>query len=93
MRLLALMLISALSLASSSAFAASYQRTDGTVVDPILVRRTADVHAYVGADLGPSVVAIGADLSFAHLESADLSGANLSGANLTNVKGESIVRE
>ena len=36
MHKLALILISALSLASSSALAASYQQTDGTIVDPIL---------------------------------------------------------
>jgi hypothetical protein len=35
MRMLALLLISALSLASSSAFAASYQQIAGTIVDPI----------------------------------------------------------
>ena len=35
MRTLALILISVLSLASSSAFAASYQQTNGTIVDPI----------------------------------------------------------
>ncbi len=35
MRLLALILMSAISLASSSAFAASYQQIDGTIIDPI----------------------------------------------------------
>jgi len=67
MRMLALLLISAISLASSSAFAASYQQNDGTIVDPIQLVSGGD-HPYSGTNLGPV---------------ADLFGANLNGANLT----------
>ena len=56
--------------------AASYEKTDGTIV-PIL-----DIygspHSYNGNNLEPS-----ADLLFAELPNADLHGANLSGADLT----------
>ena len=77
MRLLALLLISALSLASSSAFAASYQQIDGTIVDPIQ-NYFGGNNFYSGNNLEP-----GADLTSAILTNANLSGANLSGADLT----------
>ena len=73
--------------------AASYQKKDGVVVDPIL--DTGDSpHPYSGPNLEPNVWLdccvdlSGANLSGANLndtwmEGTDLSGANLSGANLT----------
>ncbi len=92
MRLLALILISALSLVSSSAFAASYLRTDGTIVDPITCWTAAFnctasgdvyVHPYSGANLEPLANLENASLGgWADLSGADLSGANLTGADL-----------
>ena len=57
MRMLALILISAISLVSSSAFAASYQQIDGTIVDPIQ-SVFGEGHSYSGINLEP-----GADLN------------------------------
>ena len=51
MRALALMLIAAFSLASSSAFAASYLDRFGTTVTPI--QHVGGNHAYAGDDLMP----------------------------------------
>ena len=73
MRTLALLLISAISLASSSAFAASYQQRGGTIVDPIQSVFGGNL-SYSGSNLEPS----------ANLTDADLTDANLTGANLTN---------
>jgi hypothetical protein len=78
MRTLALILISAISLASSSAFAASYQQIDGTIVDPIQSQFGGSI-SYSGNNLEP-----GADLTNAILASAILNNANLTGANLTD---------
>ena len=78
MRTLFLMLFSTLSLASSSAFAASYQQVDGTIVDPIQ-RRTGGSHPYSGPNLEPF-----ANLSGVDLVNAELIGANLTGADLSN---------
>ena len=93
MRMLALLLISALSLASSSAFAASYQQIDGTIVDPIQSTFGGNL-GYSGINLEPFANLIGADLTDAFLTNADLlnasmsfadlTGANLTGANLFN---------
>jgi len=56
--------------------AASYEKTDGTIVGPIL-----DIfgspHSYSGNNLEPF-----ADLAYANLTNANLYGANLFGANL-----------
>jgi len=85
MRLLALMLISALSLASSSAFAASYQLNGGSIVDPIqcdVLASCVGDHPYSGPNLAPGVSAPGANLAGADLGVANLSVANLSVANL-----------
>lgn len=88
MRTLALILISVFCIASSSALAASYQRTDGTIVDPIL-DTLGNVHPYSGGNVGPGAGLTFADLSSADLASADLAGsllgfANLTSANLSN---------
>ena len=88
MHKLALILISALSLASGSAFAASYQQIGGTIVDPIL-DTDGNVSTYAGPDLGPGAILTGANLfeanlAFAELTFADLSLANLTDANLND---------
>ena len=58
-------------LTGSVAEAASYQRTDGTIIDPIL-DRSGITHFHSGPNLEP-----GADLSGADLTCADLYGADL----------------
>jgi uncharacterized protein YjbI with pentapeptide repeats len=93
---LALILISALSLASNSALAASYQQFDGTIVDPIQYRGGGN-HHYSGINLQPGENLNGADLTLAdltdatldsaNLTSADLTGADLTGAILANATG------
>jgi hypothetical protein len=82
MHKLALILFSALWLASSSAFAASYQQIDGTIVDPIQLVGGGD-HPHSGSNLEPGAVLFGADLSNANLTGADLSNATLALASLT----------
>ena len=87
MRMLALLLISAISLASSSAFAASYQQRDETIVDPIQSVNGGN-HFYSGINLEPFANLTDADLSDADLTNANLYfalliGANLSGADLS----------
>jgi len=81
MRLVKLFLLAAF--AASTVDAASYQRTDGTIVDPIMDQNL-DPHPYSGNNLEPN-----ADLSYAilynaYLWRANLSNANLTGANLRN---------
>ena len=75
MRLVTLFLIAAF--AASTVGAASYQKTDGTIVDPML-DKYGEPHSYSGANLQP-----GADLSEAYLRYANLSGSDLS--SLRNV--------
>ena len=58
---------------SSLSFAASYVKTDGTVVDPIQSISGGN-HSYSDSNLGPG----------AFLRSADLSNADLTGADLTD---------
>jgi len=65
-------------LTGSVAEAASYQTTDGFIVDPILTRSGA-AHPYSGQNLR-----FYADLTNANLTGADLTDAYLYGANLTN---------
>jgi len=76
----------------SVALAASYQKTDGTVIDPIL-DTASSTHPYNGPDLEPDACLdwgedlsganlAGADLSDVWMEGTDLSGANLSGGHL-----------
>ena len=86
--------IATLLIATSSTHAASYQKTDGSIVDPILDTSGA-VHPYSEDNLEPLAFLLGADLSDADLSDADLfnadlffanlSGANLSGADLRRV--------
>ena len=87
MRTLALILISAISLASNSAFAASYQQNDGTIVDPIQSVFGGNL-AYSGINLEWGAILNGANLTSAelheaYLPSTSLINANLTGANLT----------
>ncbi|MCR9095002.1 MAG: pentapeptide repeat-containing protein [bacterium] len=82
-------IVIALVCASSSALAASYQRTDGSVVDPIRYAwvSTGDsgspLHPYDGVDLAPAVDLRGADLAWADLREANLVGANLHDTRVT----------
>ena len=70
---------------SSSLDAASYQKTDGTIVDPLQSRLPGvGDHPFDGNDLRPSADLRGADLSMAALEQADLAGADMSGAILSD---------
>ena len=59
--------------------AASYQKRDGTIVDPIQINSPpfGGDHSYSGPNLEPS-----ANLSDANLMGANLMGANLPGADL-----------
>ena len=97
MRMLALILISAISLASSSAFAASYQYyahnfgpnfiyCQSCIIDPIQ-NVFGGNHSYSGINLEPGANLTNANLSNAYLWEVDLLGtvlsdANFSGANL-----------
>lgn len=65
--------------------AAGYQKTDGTVVDPILDIWNS-THWYTGANLEPSASLAYADLSYADLREADLADAILTDAYLSNSK-------
>ena len=82
MRLVTLFLIAAF--AAATVDAASYQKTDGTIVDPIMIWFTMNIHYYSGANLEPYADLSKADLHQAVLLFADLRHANLSGANLWN---------
>ena len=77
--MLALVMISA-----ATVDAASYQKTDGTIVDPIEYGYLMDYadHPYAGVDLEPFAALSGVDLSYANLDSADLQNSDLSYANL-----------
>jgi hypothetical protein len=79
MRLVTLFLIAAF--AASTVDAASYQKTGGTIVDPML-DRYGEPHIYNGANLEPHANLRDADLSDANLYHANLWGADLWGANL-----------
>ena len=76
----------------SFALAASYQKTNGTIIDPIL-DTASSTHPYNGPDLEPDLWLdccedlsaanlSGADLTNAWMEGTDLTGANLSGGHL-----------
>ncbi len=74
------------------ALASSYQKTDGTIIDPIL-DASFSTHPYNGPNLEPELWLdccmdlsganlADADLTGADIESSDLTGANLRGADL-----------
>ena len=88
MRVSVLFLVVLVSLAPSSAFAASYQQTDGTIVDPIQTISGGN-HSYSGTNLQS-----GASLHHANLISANLQSANLGGAGMTstNLTGANLTR-
>ncbi len=83
---------------SSVASAASYQKTDTSIVDPIQYKFGGGDHPYGGLDLEPHASAFGAylvladlsdaDLHYADLEQANLSGAILNSANLSHAELE-----
>ena len=66
---------------SSAAFAASYQQTDGTIVDPI--QTWFGNHSYSGINLEPFADLFNAGLHSAFLPEADLTGADLSWAGMS----------
>ena len=68
-------------LSATCADAASYEKINGTIVDPIQSISGGD-HPYSGANLELGADLTGADLSGAVLHHADLYNANLSYANL-----------
>ena len=78
-----LLVITVTLLSGSVAQAASYQKTDGTIVDPIPDTPGGSSH-YYGNDLEPNANLSGASLGYADLTDADLSNANLWDANLTD---------
>ena len=87
MRTFALALLIALTL-PVSAFAASYQQIDGTIIDPIQSRLAGSFnspggnHPYSGNNLEPGANLTGANLSGADLVGADLTSAILFDADL-----------
>jgi len=81
MRTITLFLFAAL--AVTSVDAASYQKTDGTIVDPIQFYYGGN-HSYSGINLEPSAYLYGAVLKDANLSSADLNSANLYAATLSS---------
>ena len=62
--------------------AASYQETDGTIVDPIL-DTSGDSHSYRGSNLEPYTDLTNASLSRAVLADANLTSADLTRADLS----------
>ena len=69
-------------LAANFVDAASYQKTDGTIVDPIQFIYGGD-HYYSGNDLKPGANLTDAELGNANLDFANLTQANLYYADLT----------
>ena len=79
----ALLVVVVTLLTSSIAQAASYEKRDGTIVDPIL-DTSGSTHSYSGIDLESYANLDSVDLTNANLTNANLSNANLSNAILTN---------
>ena len=70
----------------SFALAASYQKTNGTIIDPIL-DTASSTHPYNGPDLEPDLwLDCCEDLIAANLSGADLSGADLRDARAGDLK-------
>ena len=73
--------------------AASYLKTNGTIVDPIRTWLFPSIHLYTGRNLEPGANLRHAsltnadltdvDLAYTHLDGANLAGANLWGADLS----------
>jgi len=74
-----LLIIAVTLLGGALAQAASYQTTDGSIVDPIINSYTNSPHSYSRNNLAPL-----ADLAYADLTHVDLYRANLTDAVLTN---------
>ena len=79
-----LLVIAVTLLSGSVAQAASYQKTKGTIVDPML-NSSGNSHNYSGNNLEPCANLTNAYLSNSILHGANLTGANLSNATLTGV--------
>jgi hypothetical protein len=80
-----LLIVAVMLLTSSVAQAASYQKRDGTVVDPILYTWE-DTHSYSGNNLEPNANLTNANLTNANLTDANLTDAYLPYANLWAAK-------
>jgi hypothetical protein len=78
----ALVVIAVTLLSGSVAQGASYMKTYGTIVDPIM-DNGGSTHLYSGNNLEPNVNLINADLTNAELYYANLNNANLSYADLS----------
>jgi len=78
------LILAVVMVSAGTADAASYRKTDGTIVDPIKYGYLMDYadHPYAGDDLQPAAALSGVDLSYATLDSADLQNSDLSYANL-----------
>ena len=85
MHKLSLAFLLATLITASLAEAASYQKTDGSLVDPIL-DNWGTTHWYGGANLEPFANLPYADLSYADLREANLEGATLTEAYMSNAK-------
>ena len=87
MRRLIIALLAGMTFSAGTAGSATYQRIDGTIVNPI--RRTASAgggdHPYAGINLIAGADLEGADLSDAYLYRADLHQANLINVDLSGV--------
>ena len=75
-------LVIILLVSATCADAAWYQKTDGTVVDPIQNLIAGGDHVYSGNNLLPGADLVGAQLYFADLTNADLAGVDLSNADV-----------
>ena len=71
-------------LAATAVDAAWYQKTDGTIVDPIQLTYIVGDHSYGGNNLQPSAYLNNAHLRYADLDRADLYNAYLLNADLHN---------